>query len=428
MKALRSINILNDLYTARTLTFVFIITSLLAAGIYFLSFQNTSGEIDEAIELAHNYLNEQISADGKFIYRRHIDHNIQLLPDYNIPRHLGSIYSLVMMDDYRPGSMDEIKVASSIRFIKENTFEKIDANRVAIWTPARLTANEEGGDIMKLGSVGLALISLAPLVDRFPDIISRDLLKQIGNSIIYFQKPDGEFHSIMYRDGSFGKGWKSLFYPGQAIFGLFELFRITEEKKYLDAAIKSLIYLESSRRNLSSEDMPADHWSLIASAKILGYGDVDNEIKQRILSHAEKVVRSIISLQIKQSRYESLIGGFSLKGEITSTTVKVEGLSAIYPFLSDRELKRQTKSCMELAIDFILRSQIREAPFDGAWARAMTRYDSGQNAMDRSGDRAESFIERKRREHNKAAGEVRIDYVQHALSALIGYQQLFNKK
>ena len=227
----------------------------------------------------------------------------------------------------------------------------------------------------------------------------------------------------MYRDGSFEKGWKSLFYPGQAIFGLFELFRITQEKKYLDAAIKSLLYLESSRKNISSEDMPADHWSLIASAKILGYDGIDNEIKQRILSHAEKVVRSILSLQIKQSRYESLIGGFSLKGEITPTTVKVEGLNAIYPFLSDRELRKQTKSCMELAIDFILRTQISEGPFQGAWTRAMTRYDSGANKIERS----EELIDRKRREHNKAAGLIRIDYVQHALSALIGYQQLFNK-
>ena len=426
MRALRSINILNDLNVARSLTFVFIITSLLATGIYFLYFQNTSGEIDEAIERAHNYLNEQISADGKFIYNRHLDHNIQLQPDYNIPRHLGSIYSLVMMDDYRAGSMDDIKVASSIRFIKENTFEKNHDARMAIWTTARLTADGEGGDLMKLGSAGMALISFAPLVDRFPDIISRDLLKQIGNSIIHFQKTDGEFHSIMYRDGSFEKGWKSLFYPGQAIFGLFELFRITEEEKYLDAAIKSLLYLESSRKNISSEDMPADHWSLIASAKILGYDGVDNEIKQRILSHAEKVVRSILSQQIKESRYESLIGGFSLKGEITPTSTKVEGLTAIYPFLSDRELMRQTKSCLELAIDFIVRTQIREAPFQGAWTRAMIRDDIRPGTIGRTGDRTESFIDRKRREHNKAAGEIRIDYVQHALSALIGYQQLFN--
>jgi prenyltransferase beta subunit len=135
-----------------------------------------------------------------------------------------------MVDDYRPGSMNDMKVASSIRFIKENTFEKNQDNSIAIWSTASLTANGEGADLMKLGSASLALISFAPLVDRFPDIISRDLLKQIGNSIIHFQRPDGEFHSLMYRDGSFEKGWKSLFYPGQAIFGLFELYRITEEK------------------------------------------------------------------------------------------------------------------------------------------------------------------------------------------------------
>jgi len=172
--------------------------------------------------------------------------------------------------------------------------------------------------------------------------------------------------------------------------------------------------------------MPADHWSLIASAKILGYDGVDNEIKQRILSHAEKVVRSILSLQIKQSRYESLIGGFSLKGEITPTSTKVEGLNAIYPFISDREMMRQTKSCMDLAIDFILRTQIREAPFQGAWSRAMTRYDIAPDKMANQIDMAEGFIDSKRREHNEVAGVIRIDYVQHSLSALIGYQQIFN--
>ena len=422
MKALRSINSLNGTSIARSLAFVFIIACLLAAGISVIYLQNARGEIDEAIERAHHYLNEQISADGSFIYRRHIDPNVQLPPDYNIPRHLASIYALLMMDDYRPGSMDDKKVANSIRFIKDNAFEKTHDGRIVIWTPGGTTVNGESADLVKLGSLSLALISLAPLVDRFPDIISRDLLKQIGNSVIHFQKPDGEFHSIMYRDGSFEKGWQSLFYPGQAIFGLFELYRITEEKRFLDVAVKSLLYLESSRRNLGIEDMPADHWSLIASAKILGNDGVDDEIKQRILSHAEKVVSSMISLQIKQSRYESLIGGFSLKGAITPTTVKVEGLSAIYPFLSDEELMRQAKACMDLAIDFILRTQIREAPFQGAWPRAMTRYAPVANKMEAT----EIFVDRKRREHNKAAGEIRIDYVQHALSALIGYQQLFN--
>ena len=422
MKALRSIISLNDPNLARSLTFVFIITLLLAAGVYVFYFQHARGEIEEAIERAHHYLNEQISADGEFIYRRHIDPSIQLPPDYNIPRHLASIYALVMMDDYRPGSMDDEKVANSIRFIKENTFEETHDGRIVIWTPGSPTANEQSADLVKLGSLSLALISLAPLVDRFPEIISRELLKQIGNSIIHFQKTDGEFHSIMYRDGSFEKSWKSLFYPGQAIFGLFELYRITEEKRFLDAAIKSLFYLESSRKDLSIEDMPADHWSLIASAKILGYDGVDGETKQRILSHAEKVVRTMISLQIKQSRYESLVGGFSLKGAVTPTSTKVEGLSAIYPFLSDEELVRQTKSCMDLAVDFILRTQIREAPFQGAWSRAMTRYETGANKMDET----ENFIDSKRREHNEAAGVIRIDYVQHALSALIGYQQLFN--
>lgn len=392
--------------------------------IYSFYQSNSSYDLDEAIEHAHTYLNKQILPDGKFIYRKHMDSHKYLEPEYNILRHMGSIYSLIMMNDYKQGSMDFEKVGHSIQFIKDNSFEKINDNMMGIWTTAKLSGDEGVIDQMKLGSAGLVLVGFAPLVDKMPGLISKELLKQIGNTVLHMQKPDGSFYSKMYRDGSFEIDWISLYYPGEAVFGLVELFRVTEDEKYLDAGIKALLYLEESRRNLSVKDMPADHWALIASSKLLKYSAVDGEKKQRIISHAEKIVKLMLSQQIKSSSSEALIGGFSLEGETTPTSVCVEGLNAFYPYLLDRELMKSTRSGISLAIDFLLRTQIKETPFQGAWRRSAFRYDV--EAYKKIHGENQSYEEQK--EHNETMNEIRIDYVQHALSALIGYQQLFKQK
>ena len=251
-----------------------IITIFLAVGIILFAIysyhpSNTSYDLDEAIEHAHTYLNKQILSDGKFIYRKHIDPHKYLEPEYNILRHMGSIYSLILMNDYKQGSMDIEKVGNSIQFIKDNSFEKINDNMMGIWSTAELSGDKGMIDQMKLGSAGLVLVGFVPLVNKMPGLISNDLLKQIGNTVLHMQKPDGSFYSKMYKDGSFEKDWISLYYPGEAVFGLVELFRVTQDKKYLDAGVKALLYLEKSRRNLSIKDMPSDHWALIASSKLL---------------------------------------------------------------------------------------------------------------------------------------------------------------
>ena len=406
-----------------------IISISLAVGIILFAIysyyqSNSSYDLHEAIEHAHTYLNEQILPDGKFIYRKHIDPHKYLEPEYNILRHMGSIYSLILMNDYKQGSMNFEKVGNSIQFIKDNSFEKINDNMMGIWSTAELSGDEGMIDQMKLGSAGLALVGFAPLVDKMPGLISKDLLKQIGNTVLHMQKPDGSFYSKMYKDGSFEKDWISLYYPGEAVFGLVELFRVTQENVYMDAAVKALLYLEKSRRDLSVKDMPADHWALIASSKLLKDGGVEGEKKQRIISHAEKIVKLMLSQQIKFSHFKSLIGSFSIEGETTPTSVCVEGLNAFYPYLLDKELIKSTRLGIALAIDFLLRTQIKETPFQGAWRRSAFRYDVA--AYKKTHGENQSYEEQK--EHNETMNEIRIDYVQHALSALIGYQQLIRQK
>ena len=110
--------------------------------------------------------------------------------------------------------------------------------------------------------------------------------------------------------------------------------------------------------------------------------------------------------------------------ETTPTSVCVEGLNAIYPYLLDKKLMKSTRLGITLAIDFLLRTQIKETPFQGVWRRSAFRYDV--EAYKKIHGENQSYEEQI--EHNETMDEIRIDYVQHALSALIGYQQLFKQK
>ncbi len=388
---------------------------------FFFSTEATNNiNVNEAIIKANDYLYAQMLPDGKFVYRKDMDPKRKLKEKYNILRHMGALYSLYMMEEYKPGSLQEDKIRKSIKYIKDNTFKKYTEDKMGIWSQESFSGRKGQIAQTKLGAAGLSLIALCPMLEKFMDVISLDELKQIGNTILHMQKEDGSFYSIMYQDGKFNKEWVSLYYPGEAIFGLVELYKVSQDIRYLNAALKGILYLEESRRELNIPQMLPDHWALIASSKLLALPNIKEEDRQRINSHANKIIKLMLSEQIHYSKFKSLVGGFSSKGNTTPTATRVEGLNAMYPYITDVNLQRQTKESIKKAINFLIKNQLDAPPFTGAWRRSVFRYDvEGYRKI-----KGKDNIYRKQQAHNKRVNEVRIDYIQHALSALIGYEQM----
>ena len=342
---------------------------------------------------------------------------------YNILRHMGSIYSLNMMEEFKPGSVNMDNLKRTVKYIMDSTFEPFKEDMIGIWSDEKFSGKKGAKRQIKLGSAGLTLVALSPLLKKFPDIITLDTLKKIGNLIIYMQKENGSFYSKYYEDSGFDTKWVSLYYPGEAIFGLIELYRVSQEQKYLDAAYKGILYLEESRRSLKVSKMLPDHWALIASSKVLKYGNPTTEQKDRIISHARKVVKLMLSQQIRISPFQNLIGGFSARGNTTPTSTRVEGLNAIYPFLKEEKLKQQTYIGIQEAVKFLRLHQLVEPPFTGAWRRSTFKYDLDSYAKEYGHNDTYHDYEH----HNGRVDEIRIDYVQHGLSALIGFTQIRTK-
>ena len=208
--------------------------------------------------------------------------------------------------------------------------------------------------------------------------------------------------------------WQSLFYPGEAALGLLMLFEKDPSDVWIASAANALAYLARSRKD--SSDVPADHWALLATEKILS---LENSVelpvsRDLLINHAIQISEVMLQDQIEGHERPEYNGGFSKDGRTTPTATRLEGLQAVLNFLPPgHEARKRIEFAVLRGISFLLRAQIGEGKYSGGFPRAIGKI--GQDSPD-----AGTF--------NVRATEVRIDYVQHALSAMIQYLHLANDK
>ncbi len=205
---------------------------------------------------------------------------------------------------------------------------------------------------------------------------------------------------------------ESLYYPGEAALGLLWLYEKDRSNIWLESAVKALAYLARSRK--SSMYIPDDNWALLATAKLLSLAGNDDLAvsKELLIDHAIQICENIVRAQIENAKRPEYDGGFKKTGQITPTATRLEGLQAALSFLpQNHEIRKRVDSAVHRGISFLLRAQINEGEFIGAFPWAAGKVDwSTPGAFD----------------FNRRVTEVRIDYVQHASSAMIQYLHLMN--
>jgi hypothetical protein len=385
---------------------IFILLSLVCYYFYILNTQRKKlPSTKVSISLAGKYLEDQILPNGKFVYRVNMNPSIKVKKKYNILRHMGAVYALNMLEKFQKGSVDQTKIKKTLEYMIDLSFAPVEGHMLGVWSSEKISGQKYMKDQIKLGAVGLSLVAICQSYNIIKDRISISELEKLGDFILYMQKPSGGFYSKYLKDLGRDGSWTSLYYPGEAAFGLVELYKLTKKKKYLNSAIKVIHFLYNERKNQKMSKVPADHWALIASDMILRNApSLSQESHTKILSHANKVVRKILSQRVISHRFESAIGGFTKDGRTTPTATRVEGLVAIYKHLKDPKIKKITHDAIVAAAIFLQKAQVLKGRFRGAIPRSIFK-KSGK------GKKVNSF--------NTRASEVRIDYVQHALSALI---------
>lgn len=280
---------------------------------------------------------------------------------------------------------------------------------LAVWS--RPEINHSGKPLQaKLGGTGLGLVALMSLEAVRPGFTAMDDLRALGRFLAFMQRADGSFFSkYIPSEGGRWDEWHSLFYPGEAALGLIMLYEKDRSASWLAAASKALAFLARSRQG--EPDIPTDHWALLATARLLSIGTGELPVSRELLiRHAAQICEAILHGQIDDPQRPEYAGGFVPDGRITPTSTRLEGLLAALSFLPEHDdLRRRTEAAVDRGTAFLLRAQVTEGEFAGAFPGAIKRIEGVDLRTD---------------EFNRRATEVRIDYVQHALSALIQYRRL----
>ncbi len=370
--------------------------------------------VDDAIDLSARYLVKITKEDGKFEYRINMDPSVKVKDKYNILRHAGTIYAMSMYYEGHHDANMWSAIERAGKYLRDESILPIPGkdNMLAVWSEPEVNGSDDPLQI-KLGGTGLGLVALLSIEKIFSGFTPLPTLKSLGRSIVYMQKKDGSFYSkYIPSEGGNQDNWQSLYYPGEAALGLLMLYEKDPSSIWLKSAYHALEYLAQSREN--SADIPADHWALLATEKILSLEN-SNEVpisKSLLVNHAVQICEAMIREQIDDPVRLNYDGGFAEDGRTTPTATRLEGLLAASSFLPvNHKMRKRIDTSIPRGISFLIQAQIKEGEFSGAMPRAVGR-KWGNNSD------AKKF--------NRRVTEVRIDYIQHAMCAMMQYQQLRN--
>jgi hypothetical protein len=321
-----------------------------------------------------------------------------------------------MSYNYKPSEEIKNTIKNAIKKLRKNVGEVTEkGDACAVWSDPSEPWSGRGSGLRqaKLGGAGLALIAMCSAKQICPESVDVDEMKNIGRFIVALQKRSGEFYSKYIEGKGVDSRFVSLYYPGEAMLGLMMLYKIDPDSLWLHSVTMGMTYLANIREGRVK--VPVDHWALLATRSMIeNWPDIkkNTSLYKRILIHAKQICNYALSQQI-DIEGSPLSGGFNSEGRTCPTATRLEGLLASYTFMiekEDAELRKDIKDSVINGMEFLLSSQLNKGENSGAITRAIKTKENS-NGIDR----------------NIRVGEIRIDYVQHALSAMIDFKSIFNK-
>jgi uncharacterized protein YyaL (SSP411 family) len=338
-----------------------------------------------------------MNEDGSFVYQ-YDPITRKKSASYNILRHAGTTYSLLELYEATGGAKYLAAAERGLDYLKRQI---VDCPTVP--TAACVLEDDE----IKLGGNALALLALSKYMAATGARDQLSLAERLAEFIVSVQSPAGEFtvHKLTRSDVD---DFESGYYPGEAIFALTQLYQLDHSHRWIDAAHKGARWLITVRdAGVAIEDLDHDHWLLYGLREAY-----ENNPDPLYVDHAKKIVQSIAAVQHrgKTKGQAAWNGGFRNPPRSTPAATRSEGLGAAYELFrraNDAAHAEVVKDVMERAIEFQLRTQFTR--------RTLSSIKGDPAAV---GAFHESLYEY----------DIRIDYVQHNISALLLFETLRKDK
>ncbi|HEX5736414.1 MAG TPA: hypothetical protein VF131_26525 [Blastocatellia bacterium] len=354
-----------------------------------------------AARRAGDYLVRMQLEDGSFHYSYDPVEDRTSRRVYNIVRHAGAVSSLFELY----GATREARYLDAAR-------------RGVLYLKTRFRPAREKGAVYvidndgkaKLGAVGLALLALARQIELDPGSADRESANKLAKMILVMQRADGSFISYYPVRGDEPRGSVSHYYPGEAILGLMRLFKTSGDPRLLGAARRGADYLIESQRKMNPP--PSDAWLMQALEALHNAGreqknssqkhaDQKND-DQKYVDHVLRLAERMIADQYTANDPARYAGGFGPgPPRVTPAAARAEGLLAAYRTARSIDDGRAARiaAALRAATRFQLSQQFTADSDNGL-----------RNPERASGGFRESLTSMR----------VRIDYVQHNISSLLG--------
>ncbi|MEM7356872.1 MAG: hypothetical protein AAF657_39020, partial [Acidobacteriota bacterium] len=338
------------------------------------------------------YLIRATGEDGRFdyAYRPKTDESND---DYNILRHAGTLYSMLEVYEVAPEAELLAAAERALGYLRRAI------RPCAVGSVQAACVVEK--DFVKLGGNALAIVALAKHAEVTGNGQHRALIDDLGAWILASQNEDGEFtlHKLhMERDRP--ESFVSQFYPGEALLAL--LRGGGSAPRWLGGAARGAHWLIDVRdRTVPEARLNHDHWLLYALNEL--YRRQPNPL---YLRHTRRITDAILERQNLRPTYPDWSGSTYRPPRSTPTATRSEGLAAAYRLerdFGDPLAAQRILGGLLRGIRFQLRTQFR--PESVLYLRDPQRALGGFR-------------------YSLTDYEIRIDYVQHNISALLALRRI----
>lgn len=348
-----------------------------------------------AARLGGDYLLRHQKEDGSFGYS-YEPKKETYNDDYNLLRHAGTCYALVELFQ----ASDDRRYLEASRRGLENLLAEHTRPPLKEDAEAGFETVVSPGEEAKLGGAALAVLALVQYQKASGDDRWAERATRLARFLLHQQEDSGYFQSKYFYGDADPEPFESIYYPGEAILALARLHGVDPRPEWLAAARRGADWLIDVRDGDKSTDMlPHDHWLLMGLNEL--YAATGEE---RYAAHAARIAEAIIKAQRTSSPQPDWIGSFYDPPRSTPTATRGEALVAMHrlavrrgddprPYLEALLRMAAFQRRCQLTVENTLYLPRPDLSL-GGFRRSLTNW------------------------------EVRIDYVQHNLSALLGLRSI----
>ncbi|MBI2618015.1 hypothetical protein HYW58_01015 [Candidatus Kaiserbacteria bacterium] len=364
----------------------------------FFSFGRNDSSVSPYLEAAQaggDYLLRQLRDDGSFVYQYN-PVTEKVSSSYNIIRHAGTSYSLLELYEATNDKKYLMGAERALEYLKNQN----DSCPGVPFAHCILYENK-----IQLGGNALAVLAFVKHAEVSGSDFYLDEAKSLAQFIISSQSPAGEFliHSMNATTGVIDD-FTSVYYPGEAVFALTRLYALDKDEKWISAAHRGAHFLINTRDpKFSAEELGNNHWLMYALNEL--HEHRENSL---YIADMKRLVDAIVLSQHtgKSGTESGWNGGYYTPPRSTPTAIRSEGLIAAYNLffrVNETGYAEKALESIKQGVDFALRTQ-----FTPEKIMVLKANPKGTGGFHRSLDNY----------------NVRIDYVQHNISALIGFNRI----